>query len=144
MNLHEHIVAELQRALDGLGGVEIVSPTTLAETVQALFSTAALEPHIQYASLEHLKQMARSVLAGRFGPKGEQSEAMTGELFSGHLQERYPLPHKLGEPPVYKLRSALTAEERRWNVQKLRRTGRELLAHADALEAEGESVAVAA
>lgn len=144
MNMHERIRVDLQSIIDEQGVVDIISPTSLAIALQNRYATSELEPHIRYASLEGLKQIARGVLSGRYGAESEDSEAHQGELFSGHLQARYPVPRKKGEDPQYKLRSALTADERAWNVATLRRSAKARLLHADALEAEGQSEQAAA
>jgi len=121
----------------------IIGPSALASATLEEFAPDGLDPHIEYASLEHFKSMARKNLARSFEDGGEANPAYDeqGELFSGHLQERYPLPRKQGAEPQYKLRSLLTPQERRWNVLKLRKDANARLAHADALEAEGESLA---
>lgn len=139
MNMHERIRTDLQSIIDDQGQIEIVSPTSLAIALQNQYATSEIEPHIRYTSLEGLKQIARGVLSGRYAAESDEAEAHQGELFSGHLQTRYPVPRKRGEDPQYKLRWTLTAEERAWNVQTLRRSAKARLLHADALEAEGRS-----
>ena len=52
------------------------------------------------------------------------------------LQDRYPI--KVGREHHYKLRQRLTADERAWNVARLRKCGQH--EHANALEAEGRRV----
>lgn len=145
MNQHQRITGEFERQYDFLSGAIIMSPATLAHRVYEAFSTGAEEPHIEYTSLEHLKQMARAYLRKHKDADGEandahgaQEEFELGTRFSGHLQDRYPLPRKGGEEPVYKLRSHMTAEERAWNVSQLRKSADARNAHADALEAEGQ------
>lgn len=145
MSLHESITVEMQRYIEDRADCAILSPAAIAAHAYDLFAPEKVEPHIEYGCLEHYKSMARKVLAGRFADDGEQNKSYDGqgELFSGHLQERYPLPRKAGADPTYKLRSLLTAEERAWNVKSLRKSGEARLAHADALEAEGMSQAAA-
>jgi hypothetical protein len=82
-------------------------------------------------------------LGKRFNIESDEADAYHGDLFSGALQNRYPLPRSAGDEPVYKLRSRLTAEERAWNVQQLRKSSQARLEHADALEAEGQLVVAA-
>jgi hypothetical protein len=142
VNLHHQINAELERQYSILSDAVLISPATLAHGAFERFSTGEEDAHIQYACLEHMKHMARVFLAKRKDAEAEMSEAYSrqGELaleFSGKLQDRYPLPRKEGDEPVYKLRSELTAEERAWNVAALRKSARARLEHADALEAEG-------
>lgn len=144
MSLHEEVAAAIQQELDNLGTAVKVKPTTLALAVQKKFVAGNIEPHIQYTSLEHLKQMARGVLSGRYDTSADNSEAYgdQGSLFSGHLQDRYPVPRKRGDDPEYVKLSALTKSEWEWNVRQLRKAGRARLSHADALEAWGQSEGV--
>ena len=150
MNQHQQINGEFDRQYAFLDGAIIISPSALAHRVFETFCTGDEEPHIQYTSLEHLKHMARVYLAKRKDADGElnaahsaQDEMDFGVTFSGKLQDRYPLPRKAGEEPVYKLRSELTEDERAWNVNQLRKSARARLEHADALEAEGQMKASA-
>jgi len=144
MSLHEEVAAALQREIDSLGAAIALSPTTLALAVQRHFSDAQIEPHVQYTSLEHLKQMARRALAGRYEPEGEENEAHQGDLFTGHLQDRYPVPRVKGDEPIYKHRDALTVAELAWNVDQLRKSAAARLRHADALQAWADSRATIA
>lgn len=145
MNQHNRINGEFQRQYEFLQDAVIISTSALAVKVYNVFASGEEEAHVQYTSMEHLKQMARTFLAKRKGIDGSESESYSqnefdfGEEFSGKLQDRYPLPRKAGEEPVYKLRSHLTKEERAWNVGILRKSGNARLQHADALEAEGLS-----
>ena len=149
MNQHQKINAEFERQYMFLEDAILISTSALAHRVFESFSTGDEEPHIEYTSLEHMKHMARVFLARRKDVEGDLNEAHAqGELdlgvaFSGKLQDRYPLPRKDGEEPVYKRRSDLTEDERAWNVQQLRKSARARLEHADALEAEGMMVAAA-
>lgn len=139
MSLHEAITTEMQRYIDARSDCAILSPAAIAAHSYEVFAQSSVDEHIQYGCLEHFKAMARKVLAHRFADDGEDNAAYAnqGELFSGHLQDRYPLPRKAGTDPTYKLRHLLTAEERAWNVTLLRKSADARLAHADALEAEG-------
>lgn len=139
MSMHEEIVAAIHRAIEGLGDAVALSPTGVALAVQRAFIESPLEPHVQYASLEHFKQMARSALARRFDAEGEESIAHQGEMFSGQLQDRYPTPRKHGQEPTYKQRDALSQDELAWNIAMLRKSAAARLEHADALQAWADS-----
>lgn len=146
MSTHHQIMAEIARQYTFLSDAVIISPSALAHRAFEAFSSGEEEPHIQYASLEHLKHMARVFLAKRKDADGDENDAhfAQGEMdfgtsFSGQLQDRYPLQRKAGEEPAYKLRQHLTAEERAWNAAQLRKSARARLEHADALEAEGQA-----
>jgi len=116
-----------------------VSPTSIATALCKKYAHDRLEPHIHYAALEHFKQLARQVLRGRLDPSSTESDAYEGELFSGHLQERYPLPPRPGQEPMYKKRELLTDEEAMWNIQALQRAADALAMHSRALLAWFES-----
>lgn len=141
MSLHESITGAMQRYIDDRADCAIISPTAIAAAIYDTFASDPVEPHVEYGCLEHFKGLARKVLAGRFHDEGEKNDAYTeqGELFSGHLQDRYPIPRVKGGEPVYKQRHLLSPDERAWNVKSLRKSGSARLAHADALEAEGLS-----
>jgi hypothetical protein len=150
MNQHQRIMNEIAQQYEFLSESVIVAPSSLAHRAFEAFSTGEEEAHIQYASLEHFKQMAREFLRRRKTPDGEENEAHVaqgdldlGTRFSGKLQDRYPIPRSNGEEPVYKRRFDLTAEERAWNVRQLRRSAIARREHADALEAEGQIVTAA-
>lgn len=145
MSLHEAINTAMMRFIEDRRECAIMSPAAVAAATFNQFSAEHVEPHIEYASLEHFKHMARKVLARRFDDDGEENAVYSGqgELFSGHLQDRYPVPRKAGEEPTYKRRELLTPAERAWNVKTLRKSADARLAHADALEAEGMATAAA-
>lgn len=143
MNQHQRINQEMTKQYEAMQEAVLVAPSGLAHRVFEVFSHGDEDPQVQYTSLEHLKHMARVFLGKRKDPDNDDSEsyAVQGDLpgftFSGKLQDRYPLPRKDGEEPVYKLRHLLTPEERAYNVNVLRKGARARLEHADALEAEG-------
>lgn len=139
MNQHEAIVLEIHAAVDALGGADSITTQSVAEAVQAKYGTEGVSPYIAYASLEHFKQMARQVLALKFDVAAKELGEATGELFDDRLQERYPVPAPRGEERVYKRLEALTDIEVAWNVQRLERAGRSLIAHARTLRAWHQS-----
>jgi hypothetical protein len=139
MSQHSQIIAEFSRQYELMRDAEIVGPGSLALGAYHVFCSGDEPANIQYCSLEHLKAMARKFLAARKTPDGEENEAhgLQGDLFSGALQDRYPLPKGPGEEPAYKRRDLLTPDERAWNAEQLRKSAKARLKHADALEAEG-------
>jgi hypothetical protein len=138
VSVYEDINNAIRQEVELLNGAIVLSPSVLAEAAMERFSGEQLEPHIQYASLEHFKQMARIVLGRRFDSNGDQNTTHQGELFSGQLQERYPVPRKKGEEPIYKRLAVLSASEIKWNSNSLRKSAGARLEHADALDAYGE------
>lgn len=147
MNQHQQIIAEMDRQYEAIRDAVFVGPGSLALGVYNTFASGEETPNIQYASIEHIKTMARKFLAKRNDADGEENPAhmAQGELpgiqFSGQLQDRYPLPRIAGEEPVYKLRIHLSPEERAYNVSQLRKSADARNEHADALEAEGQMAA---
>lgn len=146
MSLHEDINAAIQDEITAMGDAHVLSPSSLALAVQRRFAGPAgiAQPHIQYASLEHLKQMARKALARNFEPDSDETSAYQGEMFSGQLQDRYPIPRKAGHEPQYKLRHQLDGNELQWNIALLRKSAAARLQHADALQAWGDMRCAAA
>lgn len=138
MTQHECINRDLDALIDENRDAEIITPASLALILRGRYTETTIPPQLDYASVEHLKQMARARLRRRFDADGDESDAYAsqGELFSGRLQDRYPTPHKRGDAPAYKRREALTTDERAWNVSALRKSAESRLGHADALEAE--------
>lgn len=140
MTQHQQIVSEMERQYEALRDAILVGPKALAYKVYQHFSDGPVDAHIQYASIEHMTAMARKFLAKRNDPDDDDNEVYGGQQafsFSGQLQDRYPVPRKQGEEPLYKKRGQLTREERAWNVDQLRKSARSRQEHADALEAEG-------
>jgi hypothetical protein len=83
-----------------------------------------------------LRQIARAFCSRKFDPLHRVAHA-ADDLFPETLQERYPVRPTPGEEPRYVLLDALSAEDRAYNVERMRRAGRALQKHADALEADG-------
>src|SRR5438105_1117880 len=101
-SLHEQIVSDIQAEIDLFPASALLSPSGVAEAVLKRMHALPLELKIEYASLEHLKQIARGALAGRYdADDGDTSAAYQDDLFTGHLQTRYPLPRKRGTDPLY-------------------------------------------
>lgn len=141
MSVHEEIVSAIDRVIASNDAAIVLLPATVALRVQKEFHDGPLQHHIQYTSLEHLKQMARRRLSARYDADGEENEVHDGqqELFTGQLQNRYPIPRQRGQEPQYKLREHLSYAEVQWNVEQLRKSARARMAHADAMEAWGMS-----
>lgn len=133
MSIFETITTDIHDVIEQHGG-SAISPTTVALSLQARYATNRLEPVIAYTSLEHLKQMARSALRRRFDAADAPATEQT-ELFSGQLQERYPVPTPNGEDPVYKRLEDLSETELTWNEARLGKTADALMEHRRTLAA---------
>lgn len=138
MSLHDDVRQQIRIAIDELGDAMKVSPTTVAMRVFEHFKNDGhIEEHVGYTSIEHLKQMSRTELAGRYSPAARAEEAARhqDDLFSDLLQDRYPTPVPRGAEPQYKRREFLSIAELDWNIAHIEKCGRALLQHADALRA---------
>lgn len=83
-----------------------------------------------------LRQLARSICRQR--AKQEEGEAAQSALFDDQLQKRYPATR--GGEEVYILREYMTLPERAENISRLRREAASKSRHADALQAETDSL----
>jgi len=119
-------------------GVPSLNPAWLAtqgmskiEFPPALHNLGYIGCHLQ------LRQIARAYCRRKFDPLHRVAHA-ADDLFPDTLQERYPLrPKKRDEQPVYVLLDYLSADDRAYNVERMRLAGMALQRHADALEADG-------
>jgi hypothetical protein len=136
--LHEDITRTMLSILGAQLSRQAVNTTTLATYAMREYDGASLEPHIEYASREHFKHIARGLVARTLDADAEESAAYQGELFSGQLQTHYPKARQRGEEPVYIPREAMTDDDVRFNCDKLRKSGQARFDHADALEAWNE------
>jgi hypothetical protein len=139
MSMHEQVIEQIQRVVSEFQIEDVVSPVAVAVAVHDYFRDGDdVEQHVAYASIEHLKQLARHYLARQYSP-AERAQEMAigqGDMFSDLLQDRYPLPHGgREEPEGYKLRDRMTLGELDWNIAQIRKCGESLLRHARALKA---------
>lgn len=137
MNLHENLNSMMLQFIESCDDCVAVMPSAVAAATFARLKTGKLDPHIEYATLEHLKGMGRKLLAKRFEPEGEDNPAYSdqGEMFNGNLQRRYPVPRKRGEDPTYKLLEHLSDAELDWNIARHGKIANSHTAHMDALAA---------
>lgn len=141
MSLHEDIQQKIRNIIGDIDAQNVVllSPALIAVKAYSSFGDESEDIHIRYACVEHFKQMARRTLASKFEADGDENSAHQDDMFSGVLQERYPIPHKRGESHGYKLLSAMTAQELDWNIDQLCKSANARLKHADALRAYARS-----
>jgi len=137
-DVQQTIRSEINRDADNV----ILSPTFLARAAYISYSREHdIEPHLEYLSIEQLKQMARKILARNYDADGDESTSYQGDMFSGMLQDRYPLPREKDVAPQYKLLSRMTDEEIQWNVKQLLKSADARIEHAQALEAYSKNIA---
>lgn len=135
MTPHEKIVASIQEIITELDGVEVISPASVAQRVQDRFAAPGLDDCTAYASLEHYKQMSRKALAKTFDKVEDAGGPDQPDLFSGRLQQRYPVQVKAGEQPMYKRLEAMSGDELQFNIDRFFKAGRALTMHGRALQA---------
>jgi len=142
MSLHDDVLARMRIEHEALQDLEQICPSTLALRVFEFFKAdREYEIHLRYASLEHLKQIARGLLAhAHETAKRFEDMAAAGspDMFAELLQDRYPIHVPKGAEPQYKLRDRMTDAELLWNERKLMRTSDALAQHARALAAYRE------
>ena len=143
MSVHEEVQQTMRQILVEIGGDSqiAISPTLLAVRTFDAFSSTQTEIHIEWSSVEHFKSLARRMLARQYEHDSDENEAYQGDMFSGELQDRYPVPRAKGEDPIYKHRSTLTRDELDWNISQLRKSADARLRHADALQAYRDDIA---
>ena len=114
--LHHQVRQQMLQIIDATAAAVDISPTTVAIKTQDHYRNHAdLEVHLEFASLEHFKQMARGLLANKHDPlvrlMDPNIDDASIDMFAEHLQERYPLPRRKGEPkrdPIYRRREAIS------------------------------------
>src|SRR5260364_16002 len=133
MSLHEDIQQKMKAAVVQASEQDMndLPPSWIANQVYDAYGNTSVDAHVQYACMEHLKQMARKLLASKFHP--DRDEIAQGELSPETLQTRYPIKRKRGEEPVYKLLDALSEIEGYWNVEQLEKAGGARFKHTDTL-----------
>jgi hypothetical protein len=118
-----------------------LSPTFLANRIIDHFGKPE-EMHVLWLAFEQAKQIARRELAAKFDVDSEDNEVYQGDMFSGMLQQRYPVPVSSGCDPVYRPLDRLSVEELDWNIAKLFKSADARVQHARALQAHRDNVAV--
>jgi hypothetical protein len=133
----EKIVRRVRRTIIALDrrGVKDIDYIPVARHVQRKLASGKGNIIEQYGFLQFILGIARDECARNYGTESEETAAIQGDMFTGVLQRRYPLPHKRGDKLVYRLLEALTPEQVRWNAQQHRKVGHAHLHHADALDA---------
>jgi len=134
VSIYSEISEVISRVIDENRGVDTLSPTFIALQTVDHFG-APEEIHIKHLAFEQAKQMARTKLRNKFSSDGLENEAHQGDMFSGLLQERYPVPVKMGEEPQYKYLRLMTREELDWNIAQLMKSADARVQHARALQA---------
>ena len=116
-----------------------ISPAWVATQVAIVIKFPRRLHSLGYAGCHMaLRQIAREKLRRQFDPTSVIDEALKhgedDDLFPETLQDRYPRRKRRGEERVYILRALMDDDDVAYNVQRMRKAGRALLKHADALE----------
>lgn len=145
MSVHDDIRQVILRKVDEGAAIVAMPVEWVARSVFDEFATGDETIHMQWLGIEMCKQLARKVMASKFDADGDENPAHQADMFSGKLQDRYPVQRSAGEAPIYKRREALTAAEIDWNIGQLLKSADARQRHADALRAyRGERFAEAA
>jgi hypothetical protein len=138
MTAEEQLYAAVQKVIDDYHLVGEVSPSWIAtqamseiEFPRSLHALGYVGCHLE------IRQIARQKLRRQHDPYAKAKASIEGEddLFAETLQERYPRQPRPSEESIYALRELLTRADVQYNVERMRRGGRALLKHADALQA---------
>ena len=96
-----------------------------------------------YGCYQHMLQLARDRLRGRFDPEARAAAYVAGqiELFDDALQDRYPraprrAPDGSFAEPEYVLRDQLSEDDCWFNIDRLEHTAGALMRHRNAFRAE--------
>lgn len=138
MSEEERLYAVVQRVIDGCSLVREVSPSWVATEVMSAIRFPRQLHELGYIGCHlEVRQIARHKLRRMHDPEERIRESLDqGELqFPDTLQDRYPRRQQPGEEPRYILREWMEETDVTFNVERMRRAGRALLKHADALEA---------
>jgi hypothetical protein len=118
-------------------GMPSVNPAWLATQGMVRIEFAAELHRLGYIGCHlQMRQIARQFCNRKFDPLQRIARA-ADDLFPDTLQVRYPVRPRQGEEPRYVLLDCLEPDDRAYNVERMRRAAGALLAHADALEADG-------
>jgi hypothetical protein len=138
MSDEEQLYAAVQKVIDDYHLVGEVSPSWIATQVMADIEFPRSLHALGYVGCHlEIRQIARQKLRRAHDPYDKVKASVEGEddLFPETLQDRYPRQPRPPEEPIYALRDLLTRADVQYNIERMRRGGRALLKHADALEA---------
>jgi hypothetical protein len=130
----------LELVLDVAHNTVDVSPAWAASAALSRlgFSLVGATDNMQlvYAAAHFgLRQMAREKLRKHDPVEAAEVYGQEAMQFAGTLQRRYPRKPEQDVEPVYSLRDHLTGADVAYNVDRMRKAGRALEKHANALHA---------
>jgi len=142
MSDEEQLYIEVRTVIEKHRATPAISPAWIATQVMCAIHFKPELHRLGYVGCHlQIRQMTRQELRRRLDPIEAIEASVRGEddLFPETLQERYPKKTHPHEEPVYVLRDEMSDEDVAFNVARMRRGGRALLKHADALEAWDEN-----
>ena len=136
--IYQQVQQLVRSVIDGLKSSDATAMIHVGAVARAAYAIAlddgAMVPlPIEWTSVEQFKQVARKELRGKFSHESNSNEVYQGDMFSGHLQEFYPIKVAGEEDPYYKRRELLTDPEIDQNLSSLKKQADARLVHYDAL-----------
>ena len=122
-------------------GADAFDPNEIADQVDVLIDPERLAPPLtRHTSILMLREITRRLLAHNIDPIERASrhiEQETGDLFSGVLQDHYPVKRFEGEEArlIYLRRDLMTEQDIYRLVERMDKAGDSLKRHAAALKA---------
>lgn len=138
MSEEEELTTTIERVIELYGAIQDISPAWVATQAMTLIEFPRSLHRLGYAGCHlELRQIARSKLRKRFDPTAiADADEAQPDFFPETLQERYPkVRAQRGEEASYRKLDALTDEDVRYNVTRMRSAALALARHADRLEA---------
>jgi hypothetical protein len=134
----EQLHAVVQKVITDNNAMAEISPSWIATQVMcAIGFPRHLHPLGYVGCHLEVRQIARHKLRKQHDPNARVADIIRDEqedMFPETLQDRYPRRQTPGEEPTYALRHLLTHDDVQFNTDRMRRGGRALLKHADALD----------
>lgn len=134
----EQLYAVVQKVITDNDTMAEISPAWIATQVMCAIQFPRRLHELGYVGCHlEVRQIAREKLRHRHDPTTRIGDAIRNEqmeLTFDALQDRYPRKTPAGEEPVYITRLLMTHDDVRYNTERMRRGGRALLKHADALD----------
>lgn len=134
----------IARMIDINKAATSIAPDTIAAGAMKIIRfNYALHNAGYYGCYQHMLQLARERLRGKYDPEAQARAYQAGqsELFGDTLQDRYPRrprrnPDGSWAEPEYILRDNLSEADRWFNVDRLQHVSAAAAKHCDALTAE--------
>jgi|KBSMisStaDraftv2_1062788.scaffolds.fasta_scaffold112353_4 hypothetical protein len=138
MSAEEELYGVVQKVITDNDAMAEISPSWIATQVMCAIHFPRKLHELGYVGCHlEVRQIARQKLRHQHDPNARMASAIHDEqmeLAFDTLQDRYPRKTRPGEEPLYVAREVMTHDDVRFNTERMRRGGRALLKHADALD----------